>query len=582
MRCRRRSGGSSLAPLVLFAYKRLHHLQAVLRSLQNNSLARRTDLYVFSDGPKNHSEIAEVVAVRKFLKTIEGFRSVQVICSEINKGLSRSIIEGVSHVIVSVGKLIVLEDDLVVSPSFLEFMNEALDRYENDERVISVQGYLLPLRQSPKRPFFLRGADCWGWGTWERGWRLFQSDARLLLRELKRRHLLRRFDFGGAFPYSEMLKRAIRGRVDSWAIRWYASALLADKLTLYPHRSLVRNIGMDASGIHSPSTTVYDSPLAVETPSLDGLPVEESKEMYEAFQNFFRHVLMPAQRQERRVRVYQRWRSALKSAARTLLPPLLFETLMRLRHGRYAWFGDFSDWRQASAFAKGYDARAILERVHTSALKVRDGLALYERDGVLFYKDEGLNFPLLASLLYVAASRKKRLHVLDFGGAFGSVYFRYCRLLQPFLATWNVVEQPAWVEVGKRDFSGPVLRFYKSVRQCLKSQTLDVVLFSGVLQYLEFPFAVMEEVVKFGIPYVILDRTPMWAGESHRLTIQKVDPKIYPGSYPCWIFSRGKFLATVYRWYDLCWSFGYQDSSCRVNGRLFFRYEGMLLRRLLS
>ena len=172
--------------------------------------------------------------------------------------MANSIIIGVTEVCQRHGRVIVLEDDLVTSRYFLRYMNEALDLYEDQPHVISIHGYVYPGREPLPETFLLKGADCWGWATWRRGWDLFRPNGAALLEELERTDLIHEFDFDGAFPYSQMLRDQIKGRNDSWAIRWYASAFLSNKLTLYPGRSLVHNIGNDSSGIHCEPSNSFD------------------------------------------------------------------------------------------------------------------------------------------------------------------------------------------------------------------------------------------------------------------------------------------------------------------------------------
>ena len=129
--------------------------------------------------------------------------------------------------------------------------------YEKEEKVISIHGYIYPIKKDLPETFFIKGADCWGWATWKRGWGLFESDGKNLLAELEKRNLIKEFDFDGAYNYSGMLKRQIEGKNDSWAVRWYASAFLKNKLTLYPGQSLVQNIGQDASGTHKGDSNAH-------------------------------------------------------------------------------------------------------------------------------------------------------------------------------------------------------------------------------------------------------------------------------------------------------------------------------------
>jgi hypothetical protein len=281
-------GDTTLAPVALFTYNRLWHIRQTVEALQRNELALESDLFVFSDGPRSESDRKQVVEVRKYLKSIGGFRQVTVIERDHNLGLAESIMAGVTEIVNNYGRVIVLEDDMLTSPFFLRYMNDALEFYKDEERVISIHGYLYPLRASLPETFFLRGADCWGWATWKRGWDLFEPDGRKLLKELKERNLQKRFDLNGAHPYTRMLKWQARGALDSWAIRWHASAFLADKLTLYPGRSLIANIGLDASGAHCSPTYRFDVALADKPVKIDVIPIEEHAGAKRVLESYYR------------------------------------------------------------------------------------------------------------------------------------------------------------------------------------------------------------------------------------------------------------------------------------------------------
>lgn len=270
----------TLAPIVLFVYNRPEHTQKTVEALQKNFLTKESELFIFSDGPKNELDAIKVREVRNYLKTISDFKSVYIAEKNKNLGLANSIISGVTEIINKYGKIIVMEDDLVSSKYFLQYMNDALDLYKNEEKVISIHGYIYPLKNKLKEKlpeiFFLKGADCWGWATWERGWDLFESDSGKLLKELEERNLLREFDFDGSYPYSNMLRRQIEGQNDSWAIRWYASAFLLEKLTLYPRESLIKNIGQDNSGTHSGGSQQRKTLLADNKIEILRIPAEEN------------------------------------------------------------------------------------------------------------------------------------------------------------------------------------------------------------------------------------------------------------------------------------------------------------------
>lgn len=266
----------NFAPVALFVYNRPQHTRQTVEALLANAESAQTPLYIFSDAPKNAAANKEVTEVRSMLRNITGFKSVTIIERENNLGLANSIIAGVSHICAEHGRVIVLEDDLVTSPYFLKFMNEGLEKYQDEHQVISIHGYIYPVEQVLPETFFLKGADCWGWSTWKRGWDLFDPDGKKLLAELKRRKLTRQFDFDGSYPYIKMLKNQITGKNDSWAIRWYASAFLADKLTLYPGRSLVHNTGIDGSGTHCSDTMDFSGEFAHSPITVEDIEVEEN------------------------------------------------------------------------------------------------------------------------------------------------------------------------------------------------------------------------------------------------------------------------------------------------------------------
>lgn len=277
-----------ITPITLFTYDRPDHVRKTVEALLQNQQVEAHDLIIYSDAARTPEKQAAVEQVRTYLLTIKGFHSVTIHLRPHNFGLAKSIIEGVTQVLSEYESVIVLEDDMITSPYFLSYMNEALDRFEHDERVISVHGYCYPVNQPLPEAFFLRGADCWGWATWRRGWALFNPNGQNLLDELERKNLRESFDYNNAYAYSNMLKEQISGKNDSWAIRWHASAFLANKLTLYPGRSLVHNIGSDSSGTHCGDDVSHDVQLSSTHINLSAVEVVPSAIGWTAFEHFFR------------------------------------------------------------------------------------------------------------------------------------------------------------------------------------------------------------------------------------------------------------------------------------------------------
>jgi hypothetical protein len=279
-----------VAPICLFAYKRPVHLRKTIDALLKNRLAARSHVVVYADGAKSAADLESVQAVRSVCRATSGFASIRVVERTDNVGLSRSVIAGVTEMCNDFERTIVLEDDLVVSPYFLDFMNAGLDTYDHDQSVFSIHGYLFPVRTTLPETFFLLGADCWGWATWSRAWRHFEPDGRKLLEKLDRGNLLERFDFNGAYDYAGMLRQQIDGQVDSWAIRWQASALLMGGLTLYPGRSLVRNIGFDDTGTHSSGTRAFDVKISGTPIRVERIPLVENEAALRAFAEYYRRL----------------------------------------------------------------------------------------------------------------------------------------------------------------------------------------------------------------------------------------------------------------------------------------------------
>lgn len=277
-----------LAPIALFVYNRPWHIQQTVEALRKNELAASSELFIFSDGPKSEKDREKVCAVREYCKTITGFKSVTLIERALNLGLASSIITGVTEVINRCGRIIVLEDDMVTSPYFLKFMNEALEFYRSEKKVICVHGYIYPIKDDLPEIFFLKGADCWGWATWKRGWDLFDPDGAKLLKEIKKRKLQKQFNINGAYSYTKLLENNILGRNNSWAVLWRAATFLKDKLTLHPGTSLIHNIGNDDSGTHCRVSNIFDTEISRKPISLTEIPLEENSLIYKEIEKYLK------------------------------------------------------------------------------------------------------------------------------------------------------------------------------------------------------------------------------------------------------------------------------------------------------
>lgn len=244
------------APILVFVYKRLDHTKAVIEALQKNNEAVHCDLIVHSDGYTSEKDKAGVENVRSYIETIEGFKSVQIISQENNKGLVRSIMDGVTEIVQKYGSVIVLEDDIVVSNEFLKFMNASLDAYEKDENVAQVSGYVYGDKiESEHNAFLSTLTTSWGWATWESSWTPFVEkyessiEFRKAIQQKGMSEIIR-FNAGGSYDYFGLFTEELKGNMQSWAIRWYAYVFSHNYRTVFPQYSLVQNIGFDGSGVH--------------------------------------------------------------------------------------------------------------------------------------------------------------------------------------------------------------------------------------------------------------------------------------------------------------------------------------------
>lgn len=241
----------TFAPIALFTFKRPEHTLRTLQSLATNSEFADSPLIVFCDGARRDSERDAVEQSREVVRRWVHPHK-RVIESDVNLGLARSVIRGVTQLCEEFGRVIVMEDDLLVSPVFLAFMNGALDRYAQSEGVFQVTGHMWPVQVSvPDDAFFMPLTNSLGWGTWQRAWRQLDREASAWPAIRSQRSRRRQFDLGGRFPFGAMMEKSLRGQVDSWAILWYLTVFQQRGVVLHPARSLVVNIGFDGVGTHS-------------------------------------------------------------------------------------------------------------------------------------------------------------------------------------------------------------------------------------------------------------------------------------------------------------------------------------------
>lgn len=279
---------NTYAPILLFVYNRPEHVRRNIQVLLKNELAAESELFIYSDAAKDETSQAAVKEVRAFIRSIQGFKKITITERAENWGLARSIIDGVTTQINRYGRVIVLEDDLVVAPHFLQFMNDALETYRDEERVGHIQACDFTHDPSLPDTFLIKWTGSWGWGTWDRAWKHFNADGKALLTELESRKLTYTFDFNGKYGYTRMLRRQIEGKNNSWAIRWNASLFLKGILSLNVGKSLVQNEGFDGSGTNCGGGGLYASELYMERLPVKKIsPIEENIQARNAYVRYY-------------------------------------------------------------------------------------------------------------------------------------------------------------------------------------------------------------------------------------------------------------------------------------------------------
>jgi hypothetical protein len=280
----------SLAPIVFFAYNRPDHTRRTLAALSKNHLAAASVLYIFIDGPKDNASIetkAKIDEVQKIAREKKWCGTVNVIAAERNNGLFKSIVNGITQTVDQFGKVIVIEDDVLVSPGFLTYMNDGLDFYENAASVMHISGFSRAAFSAVdiKEPtYFFYHTSCWGWATWKRAWNQFTPDALAIKKEISKKGNIRKLNMDNTFEMFWGLKAIADGKFQSWNTLWHATVFLNNGLCLHPTKSLVSNIGHDGSGTNcTPDDDFGKNELLADHITIASIPLKEN----EAVQSFY-------------------------------------------------------------------------------------------------------------------------------------------------------------------------------------------------------------------------------------------------------------------------------------------------------
>lgn len=284
---------NDLAPIVLFVYNRPDHTNETLQALQKNTLAQDSELFIYADAAKNETAQKQVDEVREVISNVSGFKQVTVIKQDENIGLANSIIRGVTEIINKYGKVIVLEDDLVTSPYFLTFMNDALNFYSNIKDVWHVSGWSYPIEADELSDTFLwRTMNCWGWATWSDRWKYFDKNTDNLIDSFTTEKI-KAFNLDGYENFWGQVLANKKGMINTWAIYWYATIFKENGLCINPTRTFVDNIGLDNSGVHCGLSTQYHSDLNTNKKITFDINTEENRVALKRIKLFHKNKKMP-------------------------------------------------------------------------------------------------------------------------------------------------------------------------------------------------------------------------------------------------------------------------------------------------
>lgn len=279
---------NELAPIVLFVYNRPDHTKKTVEALKNNAEAKDSILYIYSDAAKKEDDKESVQSVRNYIRSLAHFKNVIIVERERNYGLAENIIEGVSKVVNEYGAVIVLEDDIVTSPYFLNFMNSALKELKDEKKVWHISGWNYPIDTSKLPDIFLwRGMNCWGWATWKDCWNHFEKNTNKLIKEFTP-EMINKLNLDGAYNFWDQVLSNQSGRIDTWAIYWFATIFKNGGLCLNPAESYVKNIGFDGSGTNSGKTILNQKLNSTNEIDFNRLSLSENQNALIQIQQFYK------------------------------------------------------------------------------------------------------------------------------------------------------------------------------------------------------------------------------------------------------------------------------------------------------
>tara|TARA_B100001059_G_scaffold223028_1_gene247592 strand:+ start:2626 stop:4266 length:1641 start_codon:yes stop_codon:yes gene_type:complete len=480
---------NNLAPIVIFTYTRLETLKKTIESLKKNKMAKFSEIYIFSDCHKNKIDQPLVNSVRKYLKSIKGYKKINLISRKENYGLARNIINGVSSVIKKRKKVIVLEDDIIVSPNFLEYMNDSLIRYQNNKKIWHINSWNYEIRDHnvEYNAFFTRHMNCWGWATWEDRWKYFEKKPDKILKKFNKEKIFR-FNIENNLNYYSQLKRNKDGKLNTWAIFWYANIFLKNGLCLSPLKTLSKNIGFDDHSEHQPnednSFKYINKNFFLKKSNKFSYPelIEEDFYMLKKIISFIKS----------------------QKKQNSLFKRLIFRVVNNLSFNSFSAANFFSKnilWSNYNSFKiNKFKIQSLKNQKHLNLIQSPSFKLLFK--AISDYR-----------LKYKSTPKK----ILDVGGGLGENFLALKKIYKTNINA-TILENRTLVDLIKKNKINHC-NFISDIDRILKEKKrFDIIIFSASLEYIENPYRILKKLSNLTKKIIIIGRINI--GDTSKFRIQ--------------------------------------------------------------
>jgi len=501
----------NLSPIAFFVYNRPFHTILTINNLLKNSLAKYSDIIIFSDAPKNNLELDRVSLVRKIISNINGFKSKKIIYRDKNYGLSKNFISGIDKVFKSNDRIIVLEDDNLVSKNFLDFINCGLNIYKNEETVAAINGYSYPIyKKISEDSFFIKGADTWGWGTWRRAWKKVIFKPKKILEKIKYLEI---------HPYKKnILTNKINKKNDSYTIMFDLSMQYFNMLTLYPKISMTKNIGLDGSGRHNKIfTNNYDVKINTKKIFLKKIDIKENFLIKNELDNFFSNLV--------KVKLAVLIKKKIISFIKKIFPEILIKKYKIFLQKNINFILSNSDDKFYNYIDKN---KYILKDYNNYLLSKKFFLKTFKDNKLVDIQRQ--NFFSLNIILEIFYKQNKKINLIEFGGSLGSKYLNFKKLISNNANElhWTIVEQNNYVNIGKKCIQNRELKFVNNINDSIYNKLNNILIFSNSLQYYKNPYEILNQALNcVNIKYILFESLPLSNKVDHILLQKHYDTDIY-------------------------------------------------------